>query len=171
MCQWNWNAIPKSTTTDANKCQLNTSFVVTIRITNQQIVTQRIPFIQQHSMRIFVTPRVVEFSMKSNLSKSISVIHHNYAEDRNRRNRSQLPWIKDWAATCWVTKKASTIERTGISLIWARIYYSDGYLRRKTEKSAAQSFSKLINLLGSWYLSEQSDWNRQYLRRKLSRIA
>ena len=30
------------------------------------------------------------------------------------------------------------------SSIWAQLYYSDGYLRRKTEPSAAQSFSKRL---------------------------
>ena len=41
--------------------------------------------------RIFVTPRVVELSMKSNLSKSIPAIQHNHAEDRNRRKGSRIP--------------------------------------------------------------------------------
>ena len=35
--------------------------------------------------RIFVTPRVVEFSMKSNLLNSKPTTHHTHAEDRNRR--------------------------------------------------------------------------------------
>ena len=36
--------------------------------------------------RIFVTPRVVEFSMKSNTPETITITYHNHAEDHNRHN-------------------------------------------------------------------------------------
>ena len=105
-----------------------------LSIQNQMLINVYMPKKLNHHRRInkIQITTTIRCDLLHNQSPSIAIteIDHNCHE------------IKDWAATFWVTKKAGTIERAGISPIWAQIHYSDGYLRRKTEKSATQSFSK-----------------------------
>ena len=69
--------------TDANSISL---YIIIVQKEVLRIETNKAKYCYQISKRtrIFVTPRVVEFSMKFNLPKSILVIHHNRAEDRDR---------------------------------------------------------------------------------------
>ena len=94
LCYWTWTTIAIAITNANPKTHRNqdeSSFTIWAcyainRWSNSIIIISKQCYQIYKRTRIFITPRVVEFSMKSNFPESISATH---AEDRNHQNR---PW-------------------------------------------------------------------------------
>ena len=156
MCQWNWIAITKSTTTYANKCQLNIFSIITIQITNQQTTYYT-------TNAIYITAFYANFrnSTSCRIFDEVKTCQNLYQPLITIMQKIAIVIMIQNATKCHEMPCNHQFERRYIN---PRVTYVEKPKRLQLNPLVSGQLTRFLIFI--WVIR----WNRQYLRRKLSRI-